>query len=338
LKKRFWDARLLTRASLVLMLITLTGCAGSPSIFEPMSENARQISDLVLKVYIIAAVVFVVVEGLLIFAALRYSRKKAAPASQIEGNTRFEIGWTILPAVVLLIVFLISLSTLTGVAYQPAALANDPPVNVTVIGHQWWWEIQYPDLKITTAGEMHVPVGTLINLNIESVDVVHSYWVPQLGGKIDAVPGHTNKTWFRATQTGIFSGQCSEFCGLEHGDMRFVVVVQTLADYQNWVTDQQSPIQAPTGDAAQGEALFMNGACVACHTIDGTKAQGKVGPNLTHVKSRSIIAGGALDNATGNMWTWLADPQAVKPGTQMPNLHLSQQDIILLAEFLDTLK
>ncbi len=338
MKKRTWDGRLLSRAALVLMLLALTGCAGSPSIFNPASDNARQISDLVQTIYIIAAVVFVVVESLLVFSALRYSRRNAGPASQIEGNTRFEIGWTILPAVVLAIVFLVSLATLTGLAYQPAAVANDPPLTVTVIGHQWWWEFDYPDQKIVTAGEMHVPVGTVINLNIQTVDVVHSYWVPQLGGKIDAIPGQTNKTWFRATQTGSFPGQCSEFCGIEHGDMRFVVIVDSQADFDKWVTDQQSPIPTATGDAAQGEALFMKGACVACHTINGTPAQGKIGPNLTHVKSRTIIAGGALDNTTGNMWTWLADPQAVKPGTVMPNLHLSQQDIILLAQFLDTLK
>jgi len=329
LKKRTWDSRLLTRTALVFMLFALTGCAGSPSIFSPASDNARQISDLIQTIYIIAAIVFVVVESLLVFSALRYSRKNARAASQTEGNTRLEIGWTILPAVVLFIVFLVSLATLTGIAYQPAAVANDPPLTVTVIGHQWWWEFEYPDQKIVTAGEMHVPVGTVVNLDIQSVDVIHSYWVPQLGGKIDAIPGQTNKIWFRATQTGSYPGQCSEFCGLEHGDMRFVVIVDSQADFDKWVTDQQSPIPTPTGDAAQGEALFMKG---------GTPAQGKVGPNLTHVKSRTIIAGGALDNTTGNMWTWLTDPQAVKPGTVMPNLHLSQQDIILLAEFLDTLK
>jgi cytochrome c oxidase subunit II len=338
LKKRFWDARILSRASVALLVLILTGCAGEPSIFSNASDNARQISDLIIKIFIIAAVVFVVVEFLLIFAALRYSRKKAGQASQTEGNTRLEIGWTMIPAVVLLIVFVVSLSTLTGIAYQPGAVTNDPPVNVKVIGHQWWWEFDYPDQKILTAGELHVPVNTVINLDIESADVIHSFWVPQLGGKTDAIPGHVNKTWFRATQPGLYTGQCSEFCGIEHGLMRFVVVVDSQADYDAWVKQQTTLPAAPTGAAAEGEALFMKGACVACHTVDGTSAQGKVGPNLTHVKSRTIIAGGALDNATGNMWKWLQDPPAVKPGTIMPNLHLSMQDITLISAYLDTLR
>jgi len=323
-------------------MAALSGCAGTSSIFNPASVNAQEISSLIQTIYIIAAIVFVIVEGLLIYAAIRFSRKSAPPASEIEGNVKIEIGWTLLPAIVLAIVFFVSLKTLSSVAYLPPVSASDPPgqqpVTVRVVGHQWWWEFDYPDLKITTADELHVPVNTVVYLEVTSNDVIHSYWVPQLGGKIDAIPGQTNHTWFKVTQTGTFDGQCAEFCGVEHGDMRLKVVAESADQFQTWVKDQQSPIPSLSGEAAKGEQYFLQGACVGCHTIDGTAAQGKVGPNLTHIAARSIIAGGVLTNTPENLTKWLTDPQAVKPGNIMPNLHLPADEIQALVAFLGSLK
>lgn len=327
---------------LLFILFLLTGCAGSPSVYAPVGDNAQLITNLISSIFWIAAVVFVVVESLLIFTALRYSRKGIQSASQTEGNVRLEIGWTMLPAVVLAIVFVLSLSTLQTVSSQSIAaslnLSGPKAVTVRVIGHQWWWQFNYPDLGITTANEMHVPVNTVINLDIESADVIHSYWVPQLGGKLDAIPGHVNKTWFRANQTGTFYGTCAEFCGIEHAVMRLNVIVDTPEQYQAWLENQKAAIPALTGTIKTGSEAFQKASCGACHTINDTTWQGKVGPNLTHLGSRSMIAGGALPNTPENLARWLANPQAVKPGALMPNLQLSNDTIQSILEFLKALK
>jgi cytochrome c oxidase subunit 2 len=341
------DRKLFTKIFGTLALVAavaLSGCATtSPTVFSPASTNASEIHNLIILIFEIAAVVFVVVESLLIYATIRFSRqRKDAVASSSEGNRKLEIAWTLAPAIVLAIVFVISLKTLNFVGYRPIqtqAGKNDPtPIHVQVIGHQWWWEFKYPELGIDTANEMHVPVGGVINVDVESVDVIHSYWVPQLGGKLDAIPGHVNKTWFQPTIVGTYHGQCAEFCGLEHGDMRFNVIVETPEQFQTWVKQQQAPVATMNGAAAQGEQVFLNGACIGCHTIDGTKAQGKVGPNLTHLASRNIFAGGIMQTNRADLSTWLADPQKVKPGTLMPNLHLSQDQINQLVTFLENLK
>lgn len=323
-------------AGLLIVLIT-AGCAASPSTFAPASMNARLINNLTLVIFSIAAVVFVVVEGLLIFAAVRF-RGKNRPGypEQVEGNQRIEIAWTIFPAVVLLIVFFISLRTLGVLGYRPAQATD--PIHVKVVGHRWWWEFDYPDLKITTANQLVIPVDTPVFLDVESVDVIHSYWVPQLGGKIDAIPGHTNTTWVQADQTGIYHGQCSEYCGTQHGGMLFDAVVVSANDFQVWVQNQQAPLPALTGQAALGEQVFLKGPCVGCHTIDGTAAQGKVGPNLTHFASRSIFAGGVADNTPPELDKWLANPGGIKPGTLMPNLNLTQTQIDELVAFLENLR
>ncbi len=333
--------RIFKLSGLVIALLVLSGCSG-PSVLLPAGENAVLITNLIVNIFWIAAVVFVVVESLLIYAAFKYSRKKISQASQIEGNIRLEIAWTLVPAIVLVIVFIVTLDTLWKVTVQPSAASfgpNDPkPVTIRVIGHQWWWEIIYPEANIITANEMHVPANTVINLDVESVDVIHSWWVPQLGGKIDAIPGKVNKTWFNANQVGTFYGQCAEFCGVQHAQMIMNVVVDTPEQYQAWVQSQKTASPALTGDALAGADVFQKAACGRCHTINDTTWQGKVGPNLTHVTSRRLIAGGALENTPENMVRWLANPQAVKPGNLMPNLQLSQENIRLLMEFMKTLE
>jgi cytochrome c oxidase subunit 2 len=321
----------------------LAGCSGMPSALAPASTNATLTYQLILIIFGIAAVVFVVVEGMLIYAAIRFSRRPAdEQPSQVEGNRRLEIAWTLAPAIVLAIVFVVSLRTLWLLSFRPTlapGTSNDPQaLHVHVVGHQWWWEFDYTDEKFVTATELHVPVGAVVDLSLESADVIHSFWVPQLGGKIDVIPGHVNQTWFQVVMPGTYHGQCAEFCGVEHADMRFDVVAESPDQFQAWVKQQQTPLPPMTGDAAQGEQVFMNGPCVGCHTIDGTKAQGKVGPNLTHFATRHVFAGGILDNTPANVATWLGDPQKVKPGNVMPNLHLSTQQIDALVAFLESTK
>ncbi len=326
--------------TILLLVLVATGCASSPTPFAPASMNSGMFVNLAVVLFAIAAIVFVVVEGLLIYASIRFYRhQQEGYPKQIEGNQRIEIAWTIFPAIVLLVVFFVSLKPLTTLGYNPPATSPTSNVlHVRVVGHQWFWEFDYPDLNIITANELHIPVNTTVEFEVTSVDVIHSYWVPQLGGKIDAVPNHTNITWVSANQTGEYHGQCSEFCGAQHGNMLFDVYVDTPDQFQAWVTNQQQPIPQMTGQAAKGEQEFMSLACVGCHTVNGTAAQGKVGPNLTHLGSRFTYAGGIGINDYESMAAWLADPQAIKPGTIMPNLHLSQSQIADLVAFLINLK
>jgi cytochrome c oxidase subunit II len=328
--------------ALGLASLALAGCAGAPSQFSPESVPAKQIYNLFLVVYGLAAVVFVIVEGALVYAVVRFGRKQGAGLpSQIDGNPRLEVAWTVAPALVLAVVFVLSLQTLRSITTPRTAVAGGPgaPLHLRVVGHQWWWEFDYPDLNIVTATEMHVPVGVDVNLDVESADVVHSFWVPQLGGQLDAVPGHVNHMWFQVSAPGTYRGQCAEFCGAEHAGMQMRVVAESPDQFQAWVKAQQAPAaEAATGDAAAGEQAFVTGACVGCHTITGTKANGQVGPNLTHFASRQIFAGALYDNTADNVAHWLANPQSMKPYNLMPNLHLSSEQIGALVAYLESLK
>jgi len=340
--------RIIKRLATILTFCVLAGCAGSPSTLLPASTNARVITNLMWFFFGIATFTFVIVEGLLIYAALKYRQKgtpdlrKEGLPEQNEGNRSLEIAWTVAPAVVLAFIFIISVVALRAVVSQPDLtlnIAGDPSaINVRVIGHQWWWEFQYPDLKIVTANEYHVPVNTVVNLTVESGDVIHSYWAPQLGGKIDVIPGHPNHTWFNVTETGLFIGECAEYCGTQHAKMRFKVEAETAEQFQAWVKQQQSPPVEMTGDAAKGEQVFMSGACGTCHAVQDTKAKGVIGPNLTHFASRRTFAGSILDISPQNLSAWLANPENLKPGTKMPNLGLTPEKISALVSYLENLK
>jgi cytochrome c oxidase subunit 2 len=327
--------------SLALVSVAPVFADGStqPSALNPKGTNGDAIAALFNVVLAIAVVVFVIVEGLLLISAWRF-RKKAgdtAEPTQIHGNTRLEIAWTIAPALIVITLFVLALQTLQSVAVPPAIASSDE-VTVKVIGHQWWWEYQYPDLNITTATDLIIPAGKVVNLEITSADVIHSYWVPQLNGKTDAFPNRINHSWIKADQPGTFYGQCAELCGPSHANMRAVVIAMSQGDFDAWVQNQQAGPVAASGDAQKGEQVLLAGACIGCHTINGTAAQGKVGPNLTHVASRTAIAGGTLTNTPGNIKRWLKDPPAIKPGSLMPNLNLSDADIEALTAYLTSLK
>jgi cytochrome c oxidase subunit 2 len=324
-----------------LVALLLAACAGAPSQFAPDSVPAQQIYNLFLVVYGLAAIVFVVVEGALIYAVVRYGRKqKGGLPSQTEGNQRLEAAWTAAPALVLVVVYVLSLQTLRSLTTTRTAAAANPggPLHVRVVGHQWWWEFDYPELNIATATELHVPVGIDVNVDVEAADVVHSFWVPQLGGQLDAVPGHVNHMWFQVSQAGTYHGQCAEFCGAEHAGMQLLVVAESPDQFQTWVKAQQAPVPEVTGAAARGRDAFLAGACMGCHTVNGTKAKGQVGPNLTHFASRQVFAGVQYPNTAENVGHWLSDPQAMKPYNLMPNLHLSTNQISDIVAYLESLK
>lgn len=322
----------------------LPACAtGNPqSTLSPAGSHAAIIFDLYIPIFWAAVLVFVVVEAVLLYSVWRYRQRPGQEGeipAQVHGNTRLEIAWTVAPAVVVAIIAIMTFRT-------QAILASFPTdaLNVRVIGHQWWWEFQYPDLGITTANELHVPAGRPVKLTLESADVIHSFWIPRLAGKTDTIPGLTNQLWFRADRPGTYRGQCAEFCGTQHALMGLRVIVTSQSEFDAWVRAQRQPATIPTsGAAARGAQLFLDRAatapkCWSCHTIAGTDAQGKVGPDLTHVGSRSTIVAGLLENTPENLAKWIHDPQGLKKGALMPNLGLSEQQAADLAAFLSSLK
>jgi cytochrome c oxidase subunit 2 len=318
---------------------------GPPSALEPASPISAAIADLHTLVLIIAAGVFVVVAGLILIAAFRFRRRAAlrdaGEPPQIHGNTRLEIAWTVAPAIIVVALFVLGVRAQQNM--DAAAHSAEPgvPITVEVVGHQWWWEFRYPEFRIATAGQMVIPAGRVINLQITSADVIHSFWVPELGGKTDAIMGVINRSVLRANQPGDFYGQCAELCGVSHAYMRLVVTAVSEDEFAAWVTSQAMDAAEPTEPAAQaGKQVFENHPlCVGCHTLRGIpRAVGHTGPDLTHVASRPYIAGGTLANTPHNLARWLSDPPAIKPGTVMRELNLSPSDVDALVAYLQTLK
>jgi cytochrome c oxidase subunit II len=210
-----------------------------------------------------------------------------------------------------------------------------------VVGHQWWWEIQYPDLGLTTANELHMPAGSADNrrptfLKLESIDVAHSFWIPELGGKVDVIPNRTNTLWFEPRQPGVFLGNCAEYCGLQHANMLITVVVDTPEDFEKWVANERA--NAVSGQAQHGEDLFLTTSCVNCHTVKGTRAAGTFGPDLTHLMSRQTLASGMVKNDEANLRQWIRDPQKIKPGCLMPAFQLNDRELGLVVQYLRTLE
>ena len=329
----------------ILLLGMAAGCSKYPSIFTPASTNARAISELTLVVFGVSAFVFLIVELALIYSFVRFRQKKGSDPSlprQVEGNHRLEIIWTGITALMLVVIFVFSLRTLRTISNPSGSVNDQEPANtihVRVVGHQWYWQLDYPDQEVVTANELHIPINTPVKVELVSADVIHSFWVPELGGKTDVIPGTTNIMHIQADKEGTFTGQCAEFCGEEHAKMRLLVIVESKDKYDAWLQNQQQPIPASlSSDAAQGEQLFLSGTCGTCHTLNGTKAKGVVGPNLTHFASRQTFAGAWLENNAENLRQWLSDPQALKPGNLMPNLNIKPADIQLLIAFLQSLQ
>ncbi|MGA2820211.1 MAG: cytochrome c oxidase subunit II [Anaerolineales bacterium] len=319
----------------VLLGLLVSGCSSPQDLLAPHGYIAGKEAWLFWIVLAMGAVVFLGVEGLILFIALRDRRRKGdlAEPKQVYGNRSLEILWTAIPIGLVLILFGLTLGVMAAVA-PPSPSAGD--LTVQVVGHQWWWEFDYPSLGIVTANELHIPVGESVRVQLVSADVIHSFWVPQLAGKTDVIPGQTNLMWLQSNQTGTFDGQCAEFCGLQHAHMRFQVVVQSAQDFQTWVAAQQASPPAPQTDLEQqGYQIVIKGVCSGCHTVNGTTARGTIGPNLTHVFSRQTIAGGSIP--IGQMSEWIEDPQGMLPGNDMV-IHLSNDEITAVLAYLDTLK
>ena len=310
-------SRVLLILSPVFLLVFLVACneAAPQSTFDAKGPVARDQLNLFLLVLWVAVVVFVLVEGALIYTLVRFRRRASdALPKEVHGNTRLEIAWTIVPALLLAVLAVPTIITQFRVSKDPGPDA----LTVQVTGHQWWWQFDYPEIGVVTANEMHVPVGQDVRVLLKSQDVIHSFWIPKLAGKVDVIPNRNNQLWFRADEEGVYLGQCAELCGIAHGWMRFQVIAQSQEEFQQWVYDQKTPALTPlTPEAQQGAKLFLSKGCVACHTISGTIAMGLRGPNLTHLASRSTLAAGIMGNSPEDLREWLTDPEAVKPGNVM---------------------
>jgi cytochrome c oxidase subunit II len=306
------------------------------STLAPKSDFAGALDSLFTNVFWWALGVFVVVEGLLLVAMLRFRAKPGGREPRhVHGHTVLEIGWTLAPALILVFIAVPTIRTI----FDTAGNAPGGALRVEVIGHQWWWEYRYPALGISAVNELHLPVGRPVQLDMTSADVIHSYWIPQLGGKRDLILGRTSRIAFQPDSVGEYLGQCAEFCGISHANMRLRVFVQPDTVFDAWVVRQRAePMAAAAGSAeARGRDVFRRSACIACHTISGIST-GKVGPDLSHVGSRSTLAGALFANTSENLQRWIVNAPAMKPGALMPPQSVAGADLDALVAYLQSLK
>lgn len=335
---RSTSAKLATSVTALLVLAVCAACSGPfpQSTFEPRSDFAGAIDSLFRGIFWWAVVVFVVVEGLLLVTVLRFrARPDGRVPKQTTGHTLLEIGWTLAPAVILVFVAVPTMRTIFATAARPPADA----VRVEVFGRQWWWEFRYPDLGIVTANELHLPVGQAAVLQMTSRDVIHAFWVPFLGGKRDLTPGRTTQILLTPDTPGRYLGQCAEFCGASHANMRTRVIVDDAAGWRAWVARQQSAAPPPARGTleARGAEAFARSPCIACHTLAGIpEAVGTAGPDLSHIGGRGTIGAGMFPNSMNTMRQWIADAPAMKPGSLMPAMDLPPEDLDAIVAYLRT--
>jgi cytochrome c oxidase subunit II len=289
---------------------------------------------------VVSGVVVLVVTVLVLAGAFR-GHSNETPAVEREGTGLrwVVVGGMIVPAIVLALTFAFTIATENATAAPPKIAG----MTVEIIGHRWWWEVRYREggqgQTIITANEIHVPAGVPVRLELSSVDVIHSFWIPRLAGKTDVVPGQRNVAWIQADKPGVYRGACTEYCGLQHSNMAAFVVAESVEQFKQWMRAQRDVVSAPSdSDAARGLAVFQKSSCTACHTIRGTSAVGRIGPDLTHLVSRMTIAGGSLENTRGNLAGWIANPQSIKPGNDMPTAPLRGTELQALVAYLETLK
>ena len=287
------------------------------NIFDPLATPADEVVKTAILALLICGAIFVIVAGLLAFIIFKFRQRPgddAAEPPQVYGSNQIEIAWTVIPVLIVFVLIMVTARVVSAV--QNKGFPADA-IHATVIGHQWWWELRYPELGIVTANELHVPVsstdgGLPTVLTLQSVDVIHSFWIPQLAGKTDVIPNRDNHMWINPREPGIYFGNCAEYCGTQHANMLIRVVVHPKAEFDAWVANEKKPaVDDPA--VAPGRATFESLACVNCHTIRGTVAAGAFGPDLTHIMSRQVIASGALTNTAEHLRAWIHDPEQPNP-------------------------
>jgi cytochrome c oxidase subunit II len=312
------------------------------SIFSPVSTPARSIFDLSIFVLTVAGVIFAVVFTLLVYSLVKFRTRRdddGREPPQVYGSNQVEIAWTVIPVLIVVTLFMATARVIAAIQ-KPSRPAS--AIEVIATGHQFWWEFRYPGLKVVTANELHVPVSdpdhpTPTFITLTSADTDHSFWVPRLAGKTDLIPNRINNTWIDPHETGLYLGQCAQYCGTQHAKMLLRVYVQTPDEFARWVREQSQSAHA-NEVVSTGQRIFEMTACINCHTVAGTKADGRFGPDLTHLMSRDTIASGAIPNTPVNLRQWIRNPAALKPGCKMPAMELSDQSIDAVATYLETLR
>jgi len=307
-------------------------------MFASSSMQADEINRLFLYFIILSFVILFVVGFMVIGGIVRFRADKQGEGEpkQITGNKRLELIWTVIPLVIVVWLFFISLKAMNKIN-DPIADGKKP--DIEIIAHQWWWDFRYPQKGVVTANELHIPVGKKLLMKVEAADVIHSWWVPSLGRKIDAIPGRSNYAWIEADEAGTYDGACSEYCGAEHAWMRIKVIAEPEEEYEAWLQHEKQHAPLPTDSlAVLGAKLFQQKTCGSCHAISGTPARAHIAPDLSHFASRKTILSGMMENSKENLRRWLEDPQKLKEGSQMPNFRMKKQEIDALTHYLETLK
>ncbi|MEJ2076863.1 MAG: cytochrome c oxidase subunit II [Acidobacteriota bacterium] len=302
----------------------------------PATPQAEEIARLFYVDLVIAGVIFVVVAGLVATVIIR-NRKRSPDDLPVQnfGSETLEWTWTIIPVMIVTGLFVYTMKVMHEVDPKPVGREAD----VEIIAHQWWWEVHYHPSGAVTANEIHLPVGRDLLFQVRSADVIHDFWVPALGQKVDAIPNHPNYAWYDVDKPGTYLGTCAEFCGAEHAWMRIRVIAQPVPAFGFWVEEQLLDARPPTGSAAKaGAALFAKHTCMNCHSIRGTPANGDIGPDLTHLASRQTLAAGVFRNTPENLMKWVSDPQKYKPGSHMPTMDLRRQSFENIVAYLEELK
>ena len=325
-----------------------SSCGGRQSAVDAAGIQAERLENLWWLFFGVCAAVYVIVMAVLLIAFFRNRRggPDTAPDIGPESHGEDRAAYTVKGAVAITVVILFVLmfvSFRTGSAINTLSQSPDQ-LSIKITGNQWWWNVEYKDAipsnNIMTANELHLPVGRPVKVELQSNDVIHSIWLPNMHGKKDLIPNYPTVFYFRPDKIGTYWGQCAEFCGYQHAKMRFIVIVETPEEFDAWMKAQQQPSAPPTVDATlqKGQQIFLTSVCTQCHTVQGTNASGRVGPNLTHVASRQYIAAGSLQNTRDHLRSWITDPQAIKPGTRMPMNTYSEEDLDALLSYIESLK
>jgi len=312
------------------------------NIFAPASTPAKSIFGLSLFVLAVTGSIFLIVFGLLVYSVVKFRKRRnddGREPPQVYGSNQVELAWTIVPVLIVVALFM---ATARVIAFVQTTPPPSNAISVTAIGHQFWWEYRYPELGVVTANELHVPVSDPVHptptfIRLLSVDTDHSFWVPRLAGKTDLIPNHPNSMWTDPLQAGVYLGQCAQYCGTQHAKMLLRVYVQSKHDFDQWITQQRQPV-ITNSTISEGQRIFETTACINCHTVSGTVANGRFGPDLTHLMSRDTIAAGAAPNTPENLRLWIRNPNAIKPGSLMPAMELNDQELDALAAYLETLR
>lgn len=323
------------KLGVITLGLLLVGCTErTPAVLQPQGEAAAQIEGLWWLLFGLGTVVYLLVLGLLLFALFRRRFQTWQTVGEANGRKLIWLGGIILPAFILTVTYGFTLNVMRNLGLT----ANDPLV-VEVTGHQWWWDVRYPEQNVVTANEIYIPAGEAVRFQLTSADVIHSFWVPELHGKMDLIPGITNTWELQADAPGEYWGLCAEFCGTQHAKMLFLVVAVPPEQFETWLEAQSQPAASPATEAAQaGQTIFMETGCGECHAIRGTDAAGDLGPDLTHLASRLTLGAGSVSNNRGNLAGWVADPHGIKPGSLMPTSGLSGPELQSLIAYLEFLE